>query len=110
VFSNTDVIVVPSVWVENSPLVIHEAQQAKVPVITACVGGMGEYVHHEVNGLTYQHRDTADLARQMQRLLDEPGLADQLGQRGYPFSEDGQIPDIDQHILDLEACYVRVMG
>jgi glycosyltransferase involved in cell wall biosynthesis len=39
-----DAIVVPSVWVENSPLVIHEAQQARVPVITADVGGMAEYV------------------------------------------------------------------
>jgi glycosyltransferase involved in cell wall biosynthesis len=29
---------------ENSPLVIHEAQQARVPVITAAAGGMGEFV------------------------------------------------------------------
>jgi glycosyltransferase involved in cell wall biosynthesis len=110
VFSFTDAIVVPSVWVENSPLVIHEAQQAHVPVITACAGGMGEYVHHEVNGLTYQHRDSEDLAMQMQRLLDNPDFAQKLGQRGYLFSEDGQIPDIDRHILDLEACYSRVMS
>ena len=33
VFDRVDAIVVPSVWVENSPLVIHEAQQARVPVI-----------------------------------------------------------------------------
>ncbi|MDX1319604.1 MAG: glycosyltransferase [Oceanospirillum sp.] len=110
VFSNTDAIVVPSVWVENSPLVIHEAQQAGVPVITAGAGGMGEYVHHEVNGLNYQHRDTSDLAKQMQRLLDAPELASQLGQRGYPFSDDGQIPDIDEHIQDLEACYARILN
>ncbi len=51
VFDRVDAIVVPSVWVENSPLVIHEAQQARVPVITADVGGMAEYVQHEVNGL-----------------------------------------------------------
>jgi len=109
VFNNADAIVVPSIWVENSPLVIHEAQQARVPVITASEGGMGEYVHHEVNGLIYQHRDTADLARQMQRLIEQPALAIKLGQRGYLFSNDGQIPDIDQHIFELENCYKRVM-
>ena len=38
VFNRVDAIVVPSVWVENSPLVIHEAQQARVPVITAATG------------------------------------------------------------------------
>lgn len=109
VFSQTDVIVTPSVWVENSPLVIHEAQQARVPVITADVGGMGEYVRHEVNGLLYKHRQVGDLAEQMQRLLDDPTLAQRLGARGYLFSDDGEIPAIDQHIVDLEALYKRVM-
>lgn len=53
VFDRVDAIVVPSVWVENSPLVIHEAQQARVPVITADAGGMREYVAHEVTGLLF---------------------------------------------------------
>lgn len=35
VFSHCDCIVVPSTWDENSPLVIHEAQQVRIPVITA---------------------------------------------------------------------------
>jgi hypothetical protein len=55
--TDVDAIVVPSIWVENSPLVIHEAQQARVPVITADAGGMAEYVRHEVNGLLFTHRD-----------------------------------------------------
>ncbi len=83
VFDHVDAIVVPSIWVENSPLVIHEAQQARVPVITADAGGMAEYVHHEVNGLLYPHRDPAGLAAQMQRLVDDPALAARLGARGY---------------------------
>lgn len=40
VFNHVDYIVVPSIWDENSPLVIHEAQQCGVPVITANHGGM----------------------------------------------------------------------
>ena len=44
VFNRCDAIVVPSIWAENSPLVIHEALQAGVPVITADYGGMAEYV------------------------------------------------------------------
>ncbi|MGE6473453.1 glycosyltransferase [Serratia proteamaculans] len=70
---------------------------------------MGEYVQHQVNGLLYKHRDIDDLAAQMQRLLDDPALARQLGERGYLFSNDGDIPAIDQHIVDLEALYQRVM-
>lgn len=109
VFNRVDAVVVPSIWVENSPLVIHEAQQARVPVITANVGGMAEYVHHEVNGLLFEHRSIASLAEQMQRFVDAPDLASNLGNRGYVFSHSGDIPDIDNHVQDIEALYQRVL-
>ena len=44
VLNRVDALVVPSRWVENAPLVIHEAQQNRTPVITANVGGMAELV------------------------------------------------------------------
>ena len=82
VFNRCDAIVVPSIWAENSPLVIHEALQVRVPVITADYGGMSEYVHHEENGLLFSHRDPGSLARQMQRLAADPALARRLGNVG----------------------------
>jgi glycosyltransferase involved in cell wall biosynthesis/MoaA/NifB/PqqE/SkfB family radical SAM enzyme len=109
VFDRVDAIVVPSVWVENSPLVIHEAQEARVPVITADAGGMREYVHHEVNGLLFAHRDAQDLARQMQRLADDPDLARSLGERGYPFSASGEVPGIDEHVATIEGIYEEAL-
>lgn len=109
VFNHCDAIVVPSVWVENSPLVIHEAQQARVPVITAHVGGMAEYVQHEVNGLLFEHRSVDSLAAQMQRLADDPALAARLGARGYLFSPSGDVPDIASHVRDVEELYERVI-
>ena len=96
VFDRCDAIVVPSIWAENSPLVIHEALQAGVPVITADYGGMAEYVGHEQNGLLFTHRDPASLARQMQRLVDAPAWAGQLGRRGYLQSGDGNVPDMTE--------------
>lgn len=109
VFDRCDAIVVPSIWVENSPLVIHEAQQARVPVVTANAGGMGEYVHHEVNGLLFEHRSVPSLAEQMQRLADSPELAARLGARGYPYGDTGDIPCIEQHVREIEAIYARVL-
>jgi glycosyltransferase involved in cell wall biosynthesis len=41
-FASFDVLVVPSVWPENSPLVIHEAFLAGVPVIASRIGGIPE--------------------------------------------------------------------
>ncbi len=110
VFDRCDAIVVPSVWVENSPLVIHEAQQARVPVITANAGGMAEYVHHEVNGLLFDHRSVTGLAAAMQRLVEDPGLAARLGARGYPYAESGDIPRVEQHVVEIEAIYQGVLA
>lgn len=109
VFDHVDAIVVPSIWAENSPLVIHEALQARVPVITADAGGMREYVQDGVNGLLFTHRDPEALARAMQRLVDEPGLAPRLGARGYLQSESGDVLDMQEHVRDVEAFYARVI-
>ena len=109
VFDRVDAIVVPSVWVENSPLVIHEAQQARVPVITADAGGMAEHVRHEVNGLLFRHRSWRALARQMQRFADDPALARRLGRRGYLYSESGDVPVIGDHVREIEALYALVL-
>lgn len=110
VFDRVDAIVVPSIWTENSPLVIHEAQQARVPVVTADVGGMAEYVRHEVNGLLFRHRDRRSMAEQMQRIVDDPALAERLGRRGYLLSPGGDVPSVRDHVLGVEAVYRRVMN
>jgi glycosyltransferase involved in cell wall biosynthesis len=105
VFNQVDAIVVPSIWGENSPLVIHEALEAKVPIITANYGGMKEYIHHEVNGLLFTHRDSRSLAEQMGRLIDDRNLTESLTQRGYLQSEDGHIPSIQEHVKEMISLY-----
>ncbi|MFW0094786.1 MAG: glycosyltransferase family 4 protein [Coxiella endosymbiont of Haemaphysalis qinghaiensis] len=109
VCNHVDCIVVPSIWVENSPLVIHEALQVRIPVVTADVGGMAEYVHHKVNGLLFQHRNVHALSKQMQRLVDNPAWAKKLGSRGYLQSEDGNIPNLASHIAAIEKIYLRLI-
>ena len=110
VFNRVDAIVVPSVWVENSPLVIHEAQQARVPVITADVGGMAELIRDGDNGLLFRHRDPKSLAQCMTRMLREPEAAAALGASGYLGSSSGDVPDIKFHVREVERLYNRVIG
>ena len=55
-----DVFVVPSIWFENSPLTIHEAFMAGVPVITSNLGGMADLVADGVNGQHYTAGDSND--------------------------------------------------
>ena len=60
-----DFVVVPSIWWENSPIVIQEALAVGRPVICSNIGGMAEKVSPGVAGLHFQVGDAADLARTM---------------------------------------------
>ena len=78
VLRDIDVLVVPSLWYENSPNVILEAFAHNTPVIASNHGGLPELVRDGVNGLLFTPGDDLDLGRQLQRLLDEPDLLPRL--------------------------------
>ncbi len=109
VFSRIDAIVVPSIWGENSPLVIHEAQACRIPVITADFGGMSEYVRQGVNGLLFEHRNPDALSQQMQWALNHPKELENMGKRGYLYSPQGAVPDIKAHTAILLNLYTQLI-
>lgn len=78
ILSGLDALIVPSIWLENSPLVIHEAFLAGVPVIGARIGGIAGLVQDGVNGLLYDPWSPDDLARVLARVIDEPDLLERL--------------------------------
>ncbi|KAA5595964.1 glycosyltransferase family 4 protein [Blastochloris sulfoviridis] len=73
-----DWVVVPSIWWENSPMVIQEAFCCRRPVITANIGGMAEKVKHGVDGLHFEARSPLDLSDIMTQALTNKGLWGQL--------------------------------
>lgn len=70
-----DYVLVPSIWWENSPVVVQEAYAAGRPVICTGMGGMAEKVVPGVTGLHFRRNDAADLARVMQQAADPVLLA-----------------------------------
>jgi glycosyltransferase involved in cell wall biosynthesis len=102
VMRNLDVIVVPSLWLENSPNVILEAFAHCTPVIASNMGGMAELVEHEKNGLLFNPGDAQDLARQLQRLLEEPGLLTSFQEGIRP------VKSFTQEMDELEEIYRRI--
>jgi glycosyltransferase involved in cell wall biosynthesis len=123
---------------ENSPLVIHEAQQARIPVITAAAGGMAEFVRHAcataslrgcessdtssplqhlshpdrdgVNGLTYEHRSVIGLQAALQRGFDDQVELRRLGERGYLYSEDGNVRPSTHMMGRLSPCWISSLS
>lgn len=80
VLNSYDVMVCPSIWLENAPLVIQEAQCAHIPVITSDKGGMAELVSDGIDGFTFRLGDAEDLRLKMQKVIDDPQLLKRLEQ------------------------------
>jgi len=104
VYARMDVLAVPSLWPENSPLVIHEAFQAGLPVVGSRLGGTADLVADGTSGLLYEAFSAAGLAAALRRLLDEPGLLDRLA-AGVP-----AVKGIDEDARDWEERYRRLAG
>ena len=75
VYDQFDVLVVPSIWLENSPLVIHEAFMAGVPVVGSRIGGIPNLVEDGVSGLLVDPGSSEALAQALEMLAaDRPRL------------------------------------
>lgn len=99
ILRQVDVVVVPSVCFEVRPLVIMEAFAAGVPVIAPRSVNFEHMVRHDVDGLLFDPGDSNDLARQLQRLLDDPELLKRLA------GGIGAVRTVEDEMLELESIY-----
>ena len=74
---NVDWVVMPSIWWENSPLVIQEALKFGRPLIVSDIGGMKEKVKDGRDGLHFHYKNPQDLALAMQKAA-EPEFYDTI--------------------------------
>lgn len=98
IFSRIDILVVPSLWFDF-PLIIEEAFATKTPVIATRLGQMAETVIDEINGLLFERGNSKDLAKQIERLVREPGLLKKL-EAGIP-----QVKTVSEEVNELETVY-----
>ena len=103
IFQDLDMIIVPSIWYENSPNVILEAFAHKTPVIASNLGGMAELVQDQVNGLLFEPGDEVDLARQINKVIEDPSIINKLSQGIEP------VKSLNQEIDEIEEIYRNVM-
>lgn len=103
VLSEMDVLVVPSRWYENTPLVLYAAFAARVPVVATDLGGLSEVVRDEENGLLFGLESVDELGAQLRRLVDEPGLVGRL-RAGI-----GSVKTVEENVDELENLYNSLM-
>ncbi|HUO06767.1 MAG TPA: glycosyltransferase family 4 protein [Phycisphaerae bacterium] len=94
-----DVIVVPSLWYENTPLVIYEAMASGCPVVCSRFGGMAEMVRDNVDGMMFEKGNVAELAGILEKLAADRALLKKL-------AANTQRPkQISTYVDEVEAIY-----
>jgi glycosyltransferase involved in cell wall biosynthesis len=93
---------------DGIPNVILEAMAGAVPVVSTPVSGIPEVVRDGETGLLVPERDAAAIADAVERLLDDPGLADRLGRAGRDLVRSEF--DLDRNVDRLLERFVQVAG
>lgn len=104
VLADIDVLVVPSIWPENSPLVIQEAFLSKTPVVASRVGGIAELVSDGLNGLLFGPGDIDELQERIQYIIDNPKCLQEF--RGNI----QKVKSIEENAKEIEIIYNRLLS
>lgn len=103
ILSEFDVLIMPSIWYENSPLTIHEAFLARVPVIVSNQGGMAELTEHG-GGLVFEPRNVDSLRTEIEKVIASPALVGRM-QELIP-----HVKSIAIHVDELLSYYSNLLG
>lgn len=97
-----DLFLCPSMWAEAAGLVNLEAQACGIPVVASRIGGIPEYVLDGRTGLLFERGNSADLAKQVRRLIDEPELRHSMAEAARAWALESFAPEARlPGILDL---------
>lgn len=88
-YHRASVLLVPSLWFENSPLVIYQAQAAGLPVVGSDSGGIPELLQGREDSMLLPAGDHAAWHDALQALVEEPARVARLEQAGRQAARDG---------------------
>ena len=79
-----DIFVFPTFYFnECFPLVLLEAMQWRLPLVSSDEGGIPDIVKDGVNGFVCTRQDVQSLAEALEKLITDPILRQQMGEQGY---------------------------
>jgi glycosyltransferase involved in cell wall biosynthesis len=79
-----DIFVFPTFYFnECFPLVLLEAMQWRLPLVSSDEGGIPDIVKDGVNGFVCTRQNVQSLAEALEKLITDPILRQQMGEQGY---------------------------
>jgi len=107
-YSSSDVVVVPSLWLEAFGLVVVESMICGTPVIASRIGGLPEILTGEFERFLFEPRNEKDLLRVLQQVIHwrkkTPELAEQCRNHIIQrFSLERMVDGVESALLDTLA-------
>jgi len=105
VYASARVVAVPSRWPEPFGMIGLEAMHHGRPIVAFGVGGIPDWLEHDVNGLMAPEQDVAALAAVMEAVLTDTHLALRLGEAGREracgrYNFDRYVSALEAHLKD----------
>lgn len=98
-FNKSDIFILPSYY-EGLPMSILEAMSYGLPVISTNVGGIGEIVHNNENGVLITPGNKTQLKEAIIEIIDNPSLISSMGTKSQEivksFYPETVIPILDE--------------
>jgi len=92
-FLNADVLFFPSYYAEGLPCVIMEAMLYGLPVVTRPIGGIPDWVKHNINGWVSESKDPDVFAEGILSLVREPNLLASMKHANLKIASENFTPD-----------------
>lgn len=99
VLARIDLLVIPSLWRENSPLILLQALASGLPILASEVDGMADQLHPGRDSALFPPGDDRELASWLRRFLKEPKALAQLCCNG------GKPRTVSDYVDQLEVEY-----
>jgi len=102
-YSNSDIFVFPTYYkTEAFPLVILEAMQFGLPVISTFEAAIPSIIDDGVTGFLVTSRHPELLAKKIEILINDPGLAKKMGEAGREkFLKKYSMDIFEQNMLEI---------
>jgi len=110
-YRNCRFAVFPSIWPEPFGIVVLEAMSHKKAVIASLIGGLTDIVVDGETGILVPRDDSESIADAIKYLLENPEVADDMGQKGYErwrqlFTPEVVVPKIEQLYHEVSQSHI----
>ena len=99
-YKMTNVLVIPSICYDNSPLVIYESFSTGTPVIGSNIGGIPELVMDGYNGLLFEAGNVDSLKEKLVKVINDKELLKKFEENSYESLPKNSMDEMVKRIIE----------